>query len=139
MLSEPQGRRRKIKCTYEDEVTEICHECAQYGRVCERQSSTSLPRPASKVHKPNNQQRLKVRVTRLESVIQHLSKTLPELVGTSGSNSITGLELMGSKLGGRGDVDTAGGVLKHETEPSPPIYALFKNEVVSHFELDFRH
>ena len=65
-------RRRKIKCTRDSEHAAICRECSEYDRHC---SSQGIVKKASTGEKSN----LKIRISKLESIIERLSKAHPEV------------------------------------------------------------
>ena len=64
-------RRRKIKCTWTSEQAAVCRECSEHHRQC---SSQGLVDNTS-VGKRSN---LKIRIGKLESIIERLSKAHPE-------------------------------------------------------------
>jgi len=120
------GRRRKIKCTYEDEFVSICHSCAEYQRICIVQSVSDTSRSAGGITKHTGPTRLNVRVMRLESVVERLSRTIPK--SEYDSPPSTHPERQKSIL----DNSTSKTIeyLEPKIEPILPIYSLFQSEVV---------
>lgn len=90
--------------------------------MCEQQGSVlSTSRSVLGITKPKPN-RLKVRVTRLESVVERLAKGLPQ-DGPTESHK-------GNLDGGNLDNHNNSVGFDERREPSLPIYALFRNEVV---------
>ena len=101
-------------------MTILCINCTESGRLCtqqDRAGPTSVV--TSKVVKSNGS-RIKVRVTRLESVVEKLARRLD--LPTPPQDKSSGATPSANGNGSEGEA---------EREVNPPLFALFQNEVVS--------
>lgn len=64
-------RRRKIKCTWTSDAARVCQECSEHDRPCASQGAVNN----ASIGKRSN---LKIRIGKLESIIERLSKSHPE-------------------------------------------------------------
>lgn len=69
--AERKGRRRKIKCTWTSDAAYICRDCSENDRQCVSQGIVSNATTGKRSN-------LKIRVGKLESIIERLSTTHPE-------------------------------------------------------------
>lgn len=69
--TEIKGRRRKIKCTWTSDAARVCQECSEHDRPCASQGAVNN----ASIGKRSN---LKIRIGKLESIIERLSKSHPE-------------------------------------------------------------
>lgn len=124
------GRRRKIKCTWTSDHAQICRECSQNDRTCVGQG---IVNNSLSVKRSN----LKIRIGRLESIIERLSKEHPEKAlevisetdsscsptNSSDSLSNTGISMTQEQL----------------RDLKSPLFDLFDNDVVSNSHIYDHH
>lgn len=63
------GRRRKIRCIYDNDEAEICQECTAHNRDCVKQGIVRGSTSSS-----SSSRSVKVQVTRLESAVEKLAR-----------------------------------------------------------------
>lgn len=126
--SRSTGRRRKIKCIYDDDDNNVCQECTAHNRECTKQG---VVRGSS-----NNQnaRSVKVQVTRLESAVEKLARE------KSNVDSTGPIEKAPASLG---TLDSGGEDFACAEQPHKkrsPIFSLFNNEIVWNWLLEgLRH
>lgn len=112
-----RGRRRKIRCIYDDGKTDICQECVLHERECVKQGvvrgGTSNNGSTSNV---------KVQVTRLESAVEKLARDKKAGIRDRRfSFSQSPIEKDAADLA----------FVDEQLKKRSPIYSLFDNEFVS--------
>lgn len=114
-LTLSQGRRRKIRCIYDDGRNDICQECVLHERECVKQG---LVRGSGTHGSASN---VKVQVTRLESAVEKLAR---EKTNSSERNHSTTQDPLDNET-----IDST--FMEEEWKKHCPIYSLFNNEIVS--------
>jgi len=117
-LTSKSGRRRKIKCIYDDDNNDVCQECIAHNRECIKQGAVR--------GNGNNQnaRNVKVQVTRLESAVEKLARDRSNIA------SIDSTEKVSASLGTLGSREEGLASPEQPYKKRSPIFSLFNNEIV---------
>lgn len=117
VLTSIRGRRRKIRCIYDDGNIDICQECALHERQCIKQGLVRGTGNASLASTSN----VKVQVTRLESAVEKLAR----------EKERKSHQHKGSTSQASNDEEVPDSFfLNMDWKDNAPIYSLFDNETV---------
>ncbi|KAK5097531.1 hypothetical protein LTS08_006945 [Lithohypha guttulata] len=113
-------RRRKIKCIYNDDASEICQECAAHSRECSKQGTVR-----AKGHPSSSAKSVRVQVTRLESAVEKLERERNRADEPNPTVDATRSDRQSNIL--QNGFDTLGSDYKRK---APPVFALFDNDIL---------